>query len=201
MRIEKISGDKIKVTLSASDLINFDIDINELTPDSEELHSFLFHIMETIRIETGFNPYSGQVVVEATPSREGISIVVSKLKTNAGKMMTRSDLKRNVAVRAKKKISGGEKIFYFDDFDDLCDALCLLTDEELTFGALYKLSDTFCFIVNNSSRFKRCVSLMTEFSAQQSKYPMQLMYIKEHGKIVAEGETLISMAKKLRQLT
>ena len=35
--------------------------------------------METIREETGFNPYNGQVVVEATPSQDGISILVKRL--------------------------------------------------------------------------------------------------------------------------
>ncbi|MGN0107001.1 MAG: adaptor protein MecA, partial [Hominilimicola sp.] len=49
MRIEKLNNDKIKVTLTASDLINLNIDVKQLEPDSQELHTFLFHIMETIR--------------------------------------------------------------------------------------------------------------------------------------------------------
>lgn len=63
MRIEKLNKDKIKVTLTTAELINLDIDVKRLSPDSKELHTFLFHIMETIREETGFNPYNGQVVV------------------------------------------------------------------------------------------------------------------------------------------
>ncbi len=56
MRIEKLNKDKIKVTLTTAELINLDIDVKRLSPDSKELHTFLFHIMETIREETGFNP-------------------------------------------------------------------------------------------------------------------------------------------------
>ena len=56
MRIEKLNKDKIKVTLTTAELINLDIDVKRLSPDSKELHTFLFHIMETIREETGFTP-------------------------------------------------------------------------------------------------------------------------------------------------
>lgn len=49
MRIEKLNKDKIKVTLTTAELINLDIDVKRLSPDSKELHTFLFHIMETIR--------------------------------------------------------------------------------------------------------------------------------------------------------
>ena len=52
MRIEKLNKDKIKVTLTTAELINLDIDVKRLSPDSKELHTFLFHIMETIREET-----------------------------------------------------------------------------------------------------------------------------------------------------
>ena len=82
MRIEKLNKDKIKVTLTTAELINLDIDVKRLSPDSKELHTFLFHIMETIREETGFNPYNGQVVVEATPSQDGILSKASLFKLN-----------------------------------------------------------------------------------------------------------------------
>ena len=86
MRIEKLNNDKVVVTLTTADLTTLDIDIKQLSPNSKELHTFLFHIMETIHKETGFNPYSGQVVVEATPSSEGITILVSRLNTAAKKV-------------------------------------------------------------------------------------------------------------------
>ena len=105
MRIEKLNKDKIKVTLTTAELINLDIDVKRLSPDSKELHTFLFHIMETIREETGFNPYNGQVVVEATPSQDGISILVKRLNKGIKKIteeqfkLFRSSLKRKNWVR------------------------------------------------------------------------------------------------------
>ena len=121
MRIEKLNKDKIKVTLTTAELINLDIDVKRLSPDSKELHTFLFHIMETIREETGFNPYNGQVVVEATPSQDGISILVKRLNKGI-KKLPRSSLKV-VSVKPKKKEPGTECVFYFETFNDMCGAI------------------------------------------------------------------------------
>ena len=107
MRIEKLNKDKIKVTLTTAELINLDIDVKRLSPDSKELHTFLFHIMETIREETGFNPYNGQVVVEATPSQDGISILVKRLNKGI-KKITEEQFKKVVSVKPKKKEPGTE---------------------------------------------------------------------------------------------
>lgn len=200
VRIEKLSGDKVKVTLSATDLVNLDVDIENLTPNSDELHSFLFHIMETVRAETGFNPYNGQVVVEATPSKDGISLVVSKIKPVL-RQITKEEIKRGVNIKARIKRTSDKAIFYFEQFDDLCAAICELTENELLKGSLYKLGDTFCYVTDNDKGLSRCVSVLTEFSVKRSAYPLQLTYIKEHGTLIAEGDGLVNMVEKLKSLT
>lgn len=201
MRIEKLNNDKIKVTLTTSDLINLDIDVKQLAPDSKELHTFLFHIMETIREETGFNPYSGQVVVEATPSRDGISILVSRLNSNS-KRITRTQFKKASSVKAKLKKSVNNEIFYFDNFDDLCSALKELESDSLLAGSLYRLNNTYCFAIkNNELSHEKCLGIMAEFSAGKSGYPLQMTYIKEHGHLIAKGSELLEMAEQIKQLT
>ena len=198
VRIEKVTGDKVKVTLSADDLVSLDIDINSLVPDSKELNTFLFRILDTIREETGFNPFGGQVVVEATPSKDGISIIVRKLRPL---MRGSEEIKNAVRVKAKPKKAAVAAIFYFGDFDDLCSALMMLTEEEITESALYKLGDVFAFVTDNSPSAVRRVSVLSEFSSGRSRYPMQLTYITEHGSLVAKGAALWEMAENIRSLT
>lgn len=102
MKIEKLNKDRIKVSLSSTDLYELDIDVKKLSPNSQELHSFLFQIMETIREETGFNPYNGQVVVEATPSTEGMDIMVSRVSGKKRKI-TKQEFSKITSVKAKVK--------------------------------------------------------------------------------------------------
>ena len=187
MRIERLNSDKIKVTLTMADLISFDIDIAELSPNSKELHNFLFNIMETIRVETGFNPYNGQVVVEATPS-------------SGSSKITRSDIKRGVTITAKQKKKTDTEIYYFEVFDDLCGALVLLSEEILLKSSLYKLGETFCYILRASGETAKGRAVLSEFSSKKSKYPLQLTYITEHGILVAEYEKLADMAENIKRL-
>ena len=199
VRIERLNNDKIKVTLTMADLISFDVDIAELSPNSKALHNFLFQIMETIRIETGFNPYNGQVVVEATPSNDGMSIVVSRVK-GANTKITRSDIKRGITVRAKQKKNVDIEIYYFEVFDDLCGALTELSQTALIKGSLYKLNETFCYILRGIAEEAKSRAILSEFSSKKSKYPLQLTYITEHGSLVAEYENLVNMAENIKRL-
>ncbi len=200
MRIERLNSDKVKVTLTTADLMNFDIDMEQLTPDSRELHTFLFHIMETIREETGFNPYNGQVIVEASPSRDGMSITVSRLNT-AAKRVTKRQFNTASNIKAVPKHKEKTEIFYFENFSDLCGALIRIEDASLISAGLYRLNSTYCFTIPNKACHKKCIHIMLEFSAKRSIYPMQITYIKEHGTLIAKGTKLFEMTEKIKQLT
>lgn len=193
MRIERLTNNRIKVTLTTADLMHLDINIEQLTPNSKELHTFLFHIMETIREETDFNPYSGQVVVEATPSREGISIMVSKMQ-NQEKNITREQFGKISSVKPKlKKNKKPLEIYYFDDFEVLCDALVRLQPESLPDGSLYRQDDKYCVVIKNEERFIQSIYILNEFAKRKLSYPLQEVHIKEHWSLVARGESLMSM--------
>lgn len=199
MRIEKLTDNKIKVTLTTADLLHLDINIEQLTPDSKELHAFLFHIMETIREKTDFNPYSGQVVVEATPSREGISILVSKLSD--GERIARGQLRKISSVRPKVKKSGPQyEVYYFDDFENLCGALVRLQDEAVSECALYRNKNSYCVMLGKSKRLEQSALVLNEFSERKSFYPMQAEHVMEHWTLVADGEKLRSMIDGIAEL-
>ncbi len=197
MRIEKLNNNKIKVTLTTMDLINLNIDVEQLAPDSKELHTFLFHIMETIKEETGFNPYNGQVIVEATPSQDGISILVSKIAGDA-KKITKDDFKQARGVKAKVREASASKIFYFTSFEDICMALAEVPSNTLAECLLYKLHDTYCFIVKKDTASSICHAVMTEFAVKSSESSMRGIHIREHGELIAQGSELVLMAKELR---
>ena len=181
MRIEKLNKDKIKVTLTTAELINLDIDVKRLSPDSKELHTFLFHIMETIREETGFNPYNGQVVVEATPSQDGRS-------------------KKVVSVKPKKKELGTECVFYFETFNDMCGAISEMDKSILSKASLFKLNKTYCILIRNDNENMRGINVIREFTERMSIYPLQNEYIKEHALLVAKGQKLVEMAENVKRL-
>lgn len=133
MKITKITNNEIVVFLNEMDLELFDITPESMGTKSASLHKFLFALMETVSTETGFNPYDGQVVVEASPYDGGIKLSITKvsnrsdeedksidtsklikkfmserentehIRTIRGRKITRDELRRSSAVRVVKK--------------------------------------------------------------------------------------------------
>lgn len=195
MRIEKLADNKIKVTLTSADLTHMDIKIEQLTPNSKELHTFLFNVMETIREETGFNPYNGQVVVEATPIKDGLSIMVSKI-AEAKQPITREQFKRIKSIKPKKKQNTVKfSLYYFDDFDVLCDALVNIEEKALKNSELYKRSDRYCLMVKKDAAFAKSHYILSEFSVKNSGHIVLPNHIMEHWTFVASRESLLNMVR------
>lgn len=203
MRIERLAENKVKVTLTGDDLIGYDINVKNLSHNSTELHSFLFKIMETIHEETGFNPYNGQIVVEARSAGDGISIIISKICK--GERQTVETVIKGHRVRARIR-EEGINTYYFESFDDMCEALVNLNNEVHRCGSLYKLDGVYCYLLDCSNPFFRskselyaAVSVLAEFSSGNSVFPMQHIHVEEHGTLIAEGESLIAMADGIKK--
>ena len=218
MRIEKLNENKIKVTLTSNDLNSYDINLQNLHHNSTELHSFLFKIMETIQKETGFNPYNGQVAVEAQSDGTGLSIVVSKIGTFNQHITEKTKGKKKIKARIKdEKASTAEKapvedyrclsVYYFDSFDVMCAAICEMEDSVNAMSMLYKYENKYCYmldldelIVTDRAKLFRTVGVFSEFATGRLDGRMMGLHIKEHGKLIAEGEDLVTMARELQKI-
>ena len=206
VQIEKLEDNKVQVILTTADLTSMNIDINSLSGESVELNAFLFNIMERIKEETGFNPYGGQVLMEAMPiGDDGISIMVSKVHSKSGRI-TRTQFKRLRAVRAKTDEESDidptarPEVFYIETFDDVCAALSEMSAKTLMVSSLYKMDSMYGFLAVKNAKTARDIEMLSEFSYRQSYYPLQEVYIREHGELIAAGRRLVSMAKGIKEL-
>lgn len=189
MRIERVEGNrKIRVLLSQDDLLEMNINIRTLTPDSPELHSFLFRVMEYVRRETGFNVRDGQVVVEASPLGEGVVLTVTKIEQE------RRPRRINAySVRAKKKIYS-DKIYRFADFEALC-AYFRLADTDMA-GRMRLYSYEKKFFVAAATVDRR----IYEFAERIPPIGNSERFLIEHGSLIAQGEALKNMAIGIKNL-
>lgn len=198
MRIERLAVNRVRVTVTSAELEGFNMNVEQLRPNSRELHSFLFNIMETIREETDFNPYNGQVVVEAMPSSDGISIIVSKIHDGAVRIPHKTSGRiKSVTPHIKKSPPA---IFFFEETDDLCGALVRTDKKALLQGALYKDEKGYFLILKNIHRYPKSEGVLLEFASRQVRRKLQESFICEHCKLIAETEQLADMAKKIEEL-
>lgn len=194
MKIEKFQNDKIKVTLTPQDLVLYDIEADSVRPDSPKLHKFLFDVMESVREETGFNPYSGQVVVEAQRDHTGICLIISKIEVNPKKEKIKPDNVKSVKPRLKVK-----KVRYiFKSFDDLCEALKVVGSDAVFEAALYKYDNKW-HLVNNLTD-KKADLILREFCFEAREISGGNVFLKEHAKLICEGKELVKMVEGIKAL-
>lgn len=190
MKIERLEGNRrVRVFLTENDLNEMNINIRTLTSDSPELSDFLYKIMEYVNRETGFNPSSGQIVIEASPSDGGVILTVTRI----------SPLKKTVKpaprnVTAKKRNSA-KKLFRFADFEALTAYLsaadgCILSDM-----SLYSYNDTFFIVSDNTDAH------ITEFADRLIAFGTNDVFLSEHAKIIAANDDLVKMANGIKELT
>lgn len=191
MRIERLEGNrKIRVLLSKDDLDEMNINIKTITPDSPDLHRFLFRIMEYIKRETGFVAEHGQVMVEASPQQDGVILTVTRIE------QTRETGKRRLrTVRAKSKAVIPELyICRFYDFDAMC-----------KYFSVADLSDEFCGkLFEYDGAFYLCSGMypkyITEFAELTERGKSAELFLFEQAKLVAEGEELNKMIKNIKNM-
>ena len=189
MRIEKIELNKIKVTLCMEDLAIFNLNVKKLKPHSPELSVFLCELMKKVQSETNFDPYDGQVVVEATPNGDELVLIVTKLEAEVGR--DKYHLKKIKHVKAVKKEKKEEKyICRFDKFEDILEFF--RHSEGLSFNrsSLYKLHDVYYLIYVSQHIDIR----IAEFSDSGKAGNMREAYLTEHASLVAEGDGLAGIA-------
>ena len=195
MKIERVENDKIKVTLTSEDLILYDISGETVTPDSPKLHRFLFDIMESVREKTGFNPDSGQVVVEAIKDKNGITLFISKLKTFDGREIKKISPKKIKSVKISKNIHKNR--YCFKSFDSLCESFKIIKEEHFNESSLYKYDEKWYITVPSKNTLLN--SVLREYCDYISENVSD-MFLKEHGELIAKGEKLISLVKGVKAL-
>lgn len=185
MKIEKLEMNKIKVTLSAMDLVDMNVNVRMLTPNSPHLHDFLHEVMEKVRMQTGFNPYNGQVVVEATPKEDGIILTVTKL----------AEEKRRQPKKIRVSAVKNRYTYRFSSFENLCELFRNKDSADFSKCALYEYMDKFYMVIP-----KGAISGISEFSEQYSGTLLNEYFLREHGKCHAECERLVSMAEGVKNM-
>ncbi len=199
LRIRKISCHKVIVELTNNDLDQLDLDLQNRP--QENIHNFLFNIMEKVHVQTGFDPYNGgQVIVEATPSEKGMELVISKIPSKS-KKMTREEFKkvRSIKVKetAKLKTSENKTVFVFNTYDDFESAIKRIDECELLCMTLYRNKNRYALIcdgkINQISK-----DIICEYSYKWGKYSPRYCNIRESWQEILSGEALQDMARNIK---
>ncbi|MCR4435266.1 MAG: adaptor protein MecA [Clostridiales bacterium] len=201
MKIEKISENKIKVTISLNDLEERNIDLNSLNYNSPATQELFWDMMEQAEVQYGFNAADSQICVEAIPdSEDGFIITITKIDEDGDFESIQKYIKnkyRNTDVRVKRKsrrLYSTIMIYSFSKFEDLC----MLTENiRLLYkgdSSLYKYKNTYYLILTRNSlntvNTKAFELMLSEYGKKVSNTSFYEGFLSEHGTQIIEYDAL-----------
>jgi len=109
MKVEILSADKLKITLTENDLDDYDIDIHELCYDVERAGDFFWDLLSDIDEEIDFFRSDCRLMIEALSAHEDCFVMI----------ITRVDAANSGYTRAKAKKKSEHIPVVIYSFDDI----------------------------------------------------------------------------------
>ena len=198
MKIEKLNPDTIKIFVSDTELTCMDIELDNLMVSPGGTNAFLMYIMEVVKNETEFDPYSGKINVEASPAPFGFNVIISRLKTKKRKL-TDADKERyrraRPVIKKKKKVTA---LYFFKSIKTLLTALEQVSEGLLLKSAVYRYDEGgYILYAPKTEEMLQHHFRLTEF-ADKCRLMSKTAYVREHAKLIAEKEELLKFVNNMK---
>lgn len=128
MKFEKLSENKIRITLTIQDLAEKEIDFHVFMSNSIESQDILLDMLEQARRETGFDPGDYNLKIEALAMADTsfIFTITKEIPDEKCKPKKRFTIKRK-----SLSPSSTQAVYSFTTFDDFCSFLQFLSESKL----------------------------------------------------------------------
>lgn len=205
MKFEKLSANKIRITLTASDLKDKDIDSHDFMSNPLETQDLFLDILEEAKEKVGFNTTDYRVKIEALAMIDGDFVVnVTRMSDTEKEKALPSTCtpKKKFKVRRKSLTSKSQQAIYkFDTFDDYCYFIQYLAQNGLSRVHLiakeivaYIYQNEYYLIFHNinaeDENLLKFYSAITEFGTYINNSALLISKLEECGKIVIKNNAL-----------
>ncbi len=205
MKFEKLSENKIRITLTAGDLKEKDIDYHDFMSNPLETQDLFLDILEEAKEQVGFNTTDYRVKIEALAMIDGDFVVNVTRMCEAEKEKvapTVTSPKKKFKVRRKSVIPKSEKAIYkFDTFDDYYLFVQYLSKNRLSKAyqvakeiIVYLYQNEYYLVLQDinteDKNLLRLYSCIPEFGTYINKSVLFMSKLKECGKIVIKNNAL-----------
>lgn len=129
MKFEKLSENKIRITLSIQDLAEKEIDFHVFMSNSIESQDILLDMLEQAKKETGFDPENYNLKIEALAMAD--TSFVFTITKEVPEEKTKLPKKKFAIKRKSLNPSSTQAVYAFSNFDDYCSFLHFLQESNL----------------------------------------------------------------------
>lgn len=207
MKIEKISDNIIKVTVSYNDLEDKNIDLDTLNYNTPAAQEFFWDLMEQAEEQLGFSLSDSQLIIEPVPdSDKGFVITITRIDEDGEfesihkyikSRMKKSDLR----VKKKgRKVCSPLLIYSFRVLNDVCALAGKLEDLYNGDSTLYRQGEVYYLALTRSGLVHPTGSklfelVLNEYGTKIANANFYEGYLNEHGDKVIENNALEILKK------
>jgi len=203
MKIEKINDNKIKITLSARDLEERNLDFQALRYNSPEAQNLFWDMIKRAETEHGFVASNCQLFIEAASIMDGNFIVTITKMNDVRSLPTLPFNKpKGTAIKVKKKqVNNANAIICFNKIDDLYDALLMQSLPLNINTKFYEYNGRYYLVIKPTmvqlQDFKRLVTMLSEFGNLERDFNYIESKLLEYGNELISKDALEVLAVKI----
>ena len=206
MKIEKITDNIFRVTVTMNDLAERNIDISSIDINSPQTIALFNEMMEQVANQFGFDFSGTQLIIDPVPNIDNsFDITITKLDENIDfesiHKYIRNRYKRS-DIRVKKRTSNilsGIMAFSFDSLDDVTGLCKSISGIYSGSSSLYKMNSKFYLMLSKNnikiSDEKILESYLMEFGAKMINPSAFEGYLNEYGELMIEYNAVPALSK------
>lgn len=206
MKFEKISENKIRITLTANDLLEKDINFHDFMSNPIETQDLFLDILEQAKEKVGFNTTDYRIKIEALAMIDGNFVVNITRMSETGKAVVAPQRKKFKVRRKTAEPKSEHAVYKFDSFDDYCYFVQYLSKNNLTNVhsiarkiTAYTYKNEYYLIFNNINatheNLVKFYSSITEFGTYINNSSLFISKLQECGKVVIKNNALKTSLK------
>ena len=185
MKIERVSYNKIKVTVTTLDLIKWGVSLDNFVQDTPQARELFRTLIKRAEFETGCSFENSRLVVEAVPNKyDGIIFFVTKMEDDAPDLPLPQQKKARIRAKATRRNTA--EIFEFEDLEGLI--VCAKQVDIIINTDLYSYLDRYYLVAYEDEDTCTPLSEYGDRLSKEDAYALQ--HIKEHGTMIAENNAL-----------
>lgn len=203
MKFEKLSENKIRITLTVNDLKEKDINFHDFMSNPLESQDIFLDILKEAKEKIGFNTTDYKVKIEALAMIDGDFIVnITRMLENEKILSSNTLSKKKFKVRRKNLTpKSNQAIYKFESFDDYYYFVQFLSQNGLNNSYLiskkcvvYMYENAYYLIFSNInekySSLLKFYSSITEFATYINNSTLFISKLYECGRIVIKNNAL-----------
>ncbi|WP_317854950.1 adaptor protein MecA [Chakrabartyella piscis] len=218
MKIERVSENQLKLTLTRADLSERNLRLEDLITPSAKTQKLFRDIMEQALEEYDFIEENAPIMVEAAPlGMDGIMIIVTKINNqeeedehNTHFFPADKIMKKRKSFDVTDKITQKEStthtkngaqsmlIYSFAALDDVISVSGELSGFFIGESALYKNEGRFFLVLKETSpceeSTKHLESQLEEYGQKHISTPLAKSYLMEHGEEMVKNEAVYALS-------